>query len=141
MSITVNPACSIRKAQSPFPQDRAAILWYNLLINAKDALADRGGRIRIRTGSDGADVSVEIEDSGRGIPAADLPRIFDPGFTTKGVGVGTGLGLAICYQIVQEHGGSIEATSELDVGTTVTVCLNRNAQPGGELPRQTQNQP
>jgi signal transduction histidine kinase len=50
-------------------------------------------------------------------------RIFDPGFTTKGVGVGTGLGLAIVYRIIQDHRGSIEVSSEVGKGTEFTVRL------------------
>ena len=72
--------------------------------------------------------SVSIEDSGRGIAAEDLPRIFDPGFTTRGVGVGTGLGLAICHRIVQEHGGTIDVTSQLGRGATVSLRLPKSRQ-------------
>ncbi len=49
--------------------------------------------------------------------------MFDPGFTTKGVGVGTGLGLSICYQIMQDHLGEILVESEVNKGTTFTVVL------------------
>ena len=103
-------------------------VWMNLLVNAKDALSGRPGRIRVRTECDREEVRVRFEDSGCGIPAEDLPRVFDPGFTTKGVGVGTGLGLAICYQIVQEHGGSIDIQSRPHQGTAVTVSLVRQPQ-------------
>jgi signal transduction histidine kinase len=61
-----------------------------------------------------------------GISPEDLKNIFDPGFTTKGVGVGTGLGLSICYQIVQEHKGEIRVESEKGKGTTFTVILPMN---------------
>ena len=105
-------------------------VWMNVLINAKDALAGKRGQIRIRTDCDGDDVCVQIEDTGCGVATQDLPRVFDPGFTTKGVGVGTGLGLAICYQIVAEHGGRIEMSSCPAAGTTVSVSLDRNLQKG-----------
>ena len=60
------------------------------------------------------------------MPEENLSRVFDPGFTTKGVGVGTGLGLSICYQIIQDHGGEISIESEVGKGTTVTVSLPVN---------------
>ena len=101
-------------------------VWMNLLVNAKDALGGQPGTIRVSTDCDQDAVHVSVTDSGCGIPSADLPRVFDPGFTTKGVGVGTGLGLAICYQIVEEHGGSIDVASRSGAGTTVTVRLPRN---------------
>ncbi len=66
---------------------------------------------------------VEVNDTGEGIPEADLPRIFDPFFTTKDVGQGTGLGLAVSYGIVQEHGGSIRATSSKGQGSRFEVRL------------------
>jgi signal transduction histidine kinase len=114
-------------------------VWMNVLVNAKDALAGKRGRIRIRTECDEDDVRVQIEDTGCGVPTQDLPRVFDPGFTTKGVGVGTGLGLAICYQIVAEHGGRIEMSSRPAAGTTVSVSLDRNLQKGAATPAASQS--
>jgi signal transduction histidine kinase len=64
-----------------------------------------------------------IEDTGVGIAPDHLARIFDPGFTTKGVAVGTGLGLAIRHRIVTAHGGTIGVTSQLGAGSTFTVRL------------------
>jgi signal transduction histidine kinase len=69
---------------------------------------------------------VVISDTGIGIPPENLKNIFDPGFTTKGVGVGTGLGLSICYQIIQEHQGDIKVQSETGKGTTFTITLPMN---------------
>ena len=68
-------------------------------------------------------MNVQFSDSGVGIPPDNLARIFDPGFTTKGVGVGTGLGLSICFKIAQDHGGSIDVKSEIGRGSTFTVQL------------------
>jgi two-component system NtrC family sensor kinase len=68
-------------------------------------------------------VMLSVSDTGVGISARVLNKIFDPFYTTKPVGQGTGLGLSICYGIVQEHGGRIWAESESGVGTTVTVEL------------------
>ena len=97
-------------------------VFLNLLINAKQAIKDKG-EITITTYLKDNRAYIEFHDTGMGIPPENLNRIFDPGFTTKGVGVGTGLGLAICYQIMQDHRGEIRAASELGVGTTFTIIL------------------
>lgn len=68
-------------------------------------------------------VVIEIEDTGVGIVPADLPNVMEPFFTTKPEGKGTGLGLGICRRIVQEHGGTLEITSEPGRGTTVRILL------------------
>jgi len=93
-----------------------------LLVNSKQAI-EGSGQIRVRTRLEGDQILVRIEDTGCGIPAENLTRIFDPGFTTKGVKVGTGLGLAICYRIVQQHRGRIEVSSTPGEGTVFTVFL------------------
>ena len=79
--------------------------------------------ITIRTFREDDIVNVQFSDTGVGIPPENLPRIFDPGFTTKGVGVGTGLGLSICFKIVQDHGGRIDVESEPGKGSTFTIKL------------------
>lgn len=99
-------------------------LWFNLLSNASQALEGQG-RIVLRTGDRGDQQWVEVEDNGRGIQKEHLARIFDPGFTTRGGRIGAGLGLAISYQIVQEHGGSIQVESRAGHGTKVQVHLPR----------------
>ena len=73
-------------------------------INAKQAMKDKG-EITITTYSEDEKVYIKFTDNGVGIEEENLRKIFDPGFTTKGVGVGTGLGLSICYQIIQDHKG------------------------------------
>jgi hypothetical protein len=95
---------------------------FNLILNARDAMPS-GGWLTLKTFADGRDVVVEVSDTGEGIPEADLPRIFDPFFTTKDVGQGTGLGLAVSYGIVQEHGGSIRASSAKGQGSRFEVRL------------------
>ena len=97
-------------------------VFLNLLVNASHAIEGEG-EIRIRTFLQDDRVRVSIQDSGVGIPQENLDKVFDPGFTTKGVGVGTGLGLSICYQIVQDHRGKIQVKSEVGKGTTFTVIL------------------
>ena len=94
----------------------------NLLVNAGQAIEGEG-EVHIRTRLDGKRAVIELEDTGKGIPAENLPRIFDPGFTTKGVGVGTGLGLSIVHGIVEEHGGSREVDSEVGRGSTFRLKL------------------
>jgi signal transduction histidine kinase len=97
-------------------------VFMNLLVNAIQAI-EGTGRIWIRMGLDMYSVKVEIQDTGIGIAESHLAKIFDPGFTTKGVRVGTGLGLSICYQIINEHGGRIQASSQPGKGSTFTVLL------------------
>ena len=97
-------------------------VFMNLLVNAIEAI-QHSGDIVIRTHTRGEFVAVEISDNGTGIAPENLGRIFDPGFTTKGVKVGTGLGLAIAHRIVEEHQGKIEVESELGKGSTFRVLL------------------
>ena len=81
-------------------------VWTNLLDNAIDA-APRGGRIQVRTSTEGDQALIEIADNGPGIPPEIQSRIFEPFFTTKGVGEGTGLGLDTTYRVVRHHDGTI----------------------------------
>ena len=97
-------------------------VFMNILTNAIQAIDDAGS-IEVTTRSDGDQVVVDIADSGRGIPSEQLEHVFDPGFTTKGVGVGVGLGLSITYRIIEDHRGSIDVDSESGNGTTFTVRL------------------
>jgi signal transduction histidine kinase len=90
-----------------------------------DALDD-GGVMTVRTRRNPAradEVAIEIVDTGHGIAAADLPKIFEPFYTTKPPGRGTGLGLSICYGIVEQHLGRIEVDSLPGLGTTFRVYL------------------
>jgi two-component system NtrC family sensor kinase len=80
-------------------------------------------------------VEVTVEDSGRGIPAADLPKLFEPFFTTKG-SRGTGLGLAVTWGIVERHGGTIDVASEEGKGSRFTVHLPLDAGEAQAAPRQ-----
>lgn len=99
-------------------------VFVNLLTNALQALEGREqGEIRVSTRLDDKTIVVEIRDNGCGIDADVLPRVFDPFFTTRGVGKGTGLGLTLARDIVNAHGGSLELDSEPGVGTTATIRL------------------
>ncbi|MFO0943060.1 MAG: ATP-binding protein [Pirellulales bacterium] len=95
----------------------------NLLMNAIQAMPN-GGVVTISAKLDEF-AEVTVSDSGVGIPPESLNQIFDPFFTTKEVGEGTGLGLSIVQGIIQEHGGTIEVTSELGKGTSFRILLPR----------------
>ena len=97
-------------------------VFMNLFVNAAQAMEERG-TLRISTRPLKDCVQIAITDNGKGIEQKDIDRIFDPGFTTKGVGVGTGLGLSICYNIIQKHHGSIRVKSEPGKGTEFTIQL------------------
>lgn len=99
-------------------------VFLNLLTNAIQAI-DGKGTITIQTFADAeAGIAVVvIRDDGPGIPPGRLKTLFNPGFATKGRRVGAGLGLPICYQILQQHSGSIEAESCLGEGSVFTVKL------------------
>ena len=97
----------------------------NLLINAGQAIEATGknGRIVITTCTVNNFVELRVEDTGCGIPASHLDKLFNPFFTTKPEGQGTGLGLSISFGIAQEHGGSLCATSIEGESSTFTLML------------------
>jgi two-component system, cell cycle sensor histidine kinase and response regulator CckA len=110
----------------------------NLVLNARDAMPT-GGRVTIETTnalleqkSDGPlqAVAVRVSDTGCGMDAATLSRVFEPYFTTKGPGKGNGLGLATVFAFVTQSGGHVEATSEVGRGSTFTIYLPRVDGPG-----------
>ena len=100
-------------------------VFLNLLINSKHAIEDKG-TITISTFTKNDNAYILFKDDGAGIGEEDLPKIFDPGFTTKGRGVGTGLGLSISYKIIENHKGEIRVESERGKGTTFTIILPTN---------------
>jgi signal transduction histidine kinase len=97
-------------------------VFMNLLVNAAQAIESHG-TIGVKTRSDENYVYVTISDSGHGIAPENLPRIFEPFYTTKEVGKGTGLGLSIAYDIVKQHNGEIRVESEPGTGTAFTLIL------------------
>ncbi len=97
-------------------------VFMNLIVNAIDAIPG-DGTITITTRRDHNHAVITVADTGTGIAAEDIGRIFDPGFTRKGVGVGTGLGLSISYRIIDKHEGTLSVTSEPGNGAVFTVRL------------------
>ena len=103
-------------------ENRIQQVFFNLVLNARDAMP-KGGWLTLVTRADDDAVIVEIKDTGDGIRREDIKRIYDPFFTTKGIGRGTGLGLSVSYGILQEHGGAIFVDSVPGKGTTFQVAL------------------
>ena len=106
--------------------DRDALrsVFTNLVINAVEAINGEGGNVSVAlSNADDKSVKVEVTDTGSGIAAEDIAKIFEPYFSTKETG--TGLGLAIVKKAIDDHGGTISVTSKEGSGTTFTVILPR----------------
>ena len=97
-------------------------VFINLVMNATQAV-EKDGVISIKTEELENSVKIYIADNGCGISSDNLPKLFQPFFTTKVVGQGTGLGLAISQRIISEHKGSISVESEVGLGTKVVIKL------------------
>jgi hypothetical protein len=97
-------------------------VFLNLFLNARDAMP-RGGWLSVISRRENGSAVIEVSDTGLGIPAEHLSRIYDPFFTTKAIGKGTGLGLSITYGIVQEHGGTMTCESAEGQGTRFALAL------------------
>jgi signal transduction histidine kinase len=114
--------------------DQIAQVLTNLVSNSLAAMPD-GGEIRVAVTGDEHHMTIEVRDSGTGIPQENLQRVFEPFFTTKKMGKGTGLGLAVTYGIVKMHRGQIGVASNPDPSagptwTAFTVVLPRTAPAG-----------
>jgi two-component system sensor histidine kinase PilS (NtrC family) len=100
--------------------DQIRQVFWNIARNAVQAMP-KGGTLTVRTTTDDGSYRIVFTDSGRGMSAADLQRLFQP-FRTN-FPSGTGLGMAISYRIIQEHGGRIDVTSQQGEGTAISVSL------------------
>ncbi len=103
-------------------------VFLNLIVNAAQAIKEKG-IITVRSGRDGDTGWISISDTGGGISPDNLPRVFDPFFTTRRAGEGTGLGLSVSRDIVHRHGGRLDVESEPGTGTTFTLRLPMTSEP------------
>ena len=94
----------------------------NLIVNAIDAIVEKGSAVVLRSGQDAGASWVEVSDDGPGMSAEVAKRAFEPFFTTKGQD-GTGLGLAMVYATMQRHGGNVTLDTALERGTTIRLCF------------------
>jgi two-component system NtrC family sensor kinase len=111
-------------------RDQLIQVLTNLIHNAYDAMP-HGGTLTLKTAGDTQSVWFVVQDTGVGIPPANMPRIFTPFFTTKPMSRGTGLGLAVTYGIVKMHRGDLQVESNADpakgpTGTTFRITLPRH---------------
>jgi len=121
-----SPAVVVRGVEYKLQQ-----VFLNLFLNARDAMP-KGGWLTIATRIDVVSAVIEVADTGVGIPAEHIGRIYDPFFTTKPEGRGTGLGLSVTYGIVQEHGGTLTCESHAGQGTRFRLVLPLMEQPTAE---------
>ena len=131
----ISTKITLQQAFQPLPTIECNVsqlnqVFLNLINNAAQAIQGTG-TITVATQADARFITVSIRDTGGGIPVDVLPRIFEAYFTTKPDGEGTGLGLAIARNIVEEHGGDIQVSSDVGVGTEFRVRLpiDQAAQP------------
>jgi len=103
-------------------RDQMKQVFLNLILNAIEAMPD-GGKLETRSRRENGFAQIEIGDTGCGIPPENLEKIFDTFFTTKRAVHGVGLGLSVCYNIVHQHGGTIEVQSEVGKGSVFIVKL------------------
>jgi len=113
--------------------------FLHLVQNAEQAMvaAHGGGTLTVRVGPNGGGVRIEVADDGPGVPSGDLPRIFNPFFTTKPPGEGRGLGLSVAYSIVAEHDGMIRVENRPEGGALFVIELPPGA-PAAEPSRSSQ---
>lgn len=124
LNLQIDPGLAVRANENQLLQ-----VMFNLVVNARQAMLGRRGRLTIDAAPVGDDrVELNVRDTGCGISPENLPRVFEPFFSTKqetekAERRGLGLGLAISRGIVEDLGGIISVSSELNIGTTFTISL------------------
>jgi signal transduction histidine kinase len=118
---------NISNSMVSLDQEQMTQILSNLIKNAIDAMPD-GGKLTVKIEDDDQYVNFEVTDTGRGIKKEDQDKIFEPFYTTKGIGKGTGLGLATAYGIVKMHNGKLTVDSNTDpnagpTGTKFTIRI------------------
>ncbi|MDD9950893.1 MAG: HAMP domain-containing sensor histidine kinase [Zetaproteobacteria bacterium] len=113
------------------PKHQLVQIFLNLFVNACEAMQPQGGSLEVRFSQElGSSNSVrgvwEVEDTGPGMSPDVLHKIFEPFFSSKGVGKGTGLGLVICRQLCRTAGGDLTCKSRVSMGSTFRVILPLN---------------
>ncbi|OHB58058.1 MAG: hypothetical protein A2Y07_00835 [Planctomycetes bacterium GWF2_50_10] len=103
-------------------------VFMNLILNARDAMLPKGGRLNISVSRDGGAIAITFSDTGSGIEAENMDKVFDAFFTTKSHSTvlgksGAGLGLAFCKKIVEAHGGTISVRSSAGEGSIFSIIL------------------
>jgi signal transduction histidine kinase len=111
--------------------DYLHVVWINLLLNARDAIEEKGsaGTIHVSSYQQDGQVVVRIADTGVGMGEEMLKHLYEPFFTTKGPGKGTGLGLFTCYRTLVRHGGDIQVESQEGEGSAFSVTIPTCGQP------------
>jgi CheY-like chemotaxis protein len=154
---TVGPSIALEvKAQRDLwktlvDQNQLENALLNLCINARDAMPE-GGTLMIETSNITIDeaaalandmkpgdyVALSVQDTGTGMTEEVIEKAFDPFFTTKPLGAGTGLGLSMVHGFANQSGGQVKIATQVDIGTTITLCLPRHhgssLEPSGEAP-------
>ena len=105
----------------PVDENKMKTALLNIILNAVEAVPDKGGIIKINGRKEGDKCIIEIQDNGHGIASENIGKLFEPYFTIKEGGMG--LGLATAHNIIQSHGGTIEVESELNKGTKFAIGL------------------
>lgn len=103
------------------PDDQVQQVIINILLNALDAAPSENGKISVHSSTSNGTINIKIKDNGKGIPLSIIDKIFNPFFTTKGVGKGTGLGLWVSYGIIESIRGKILVDSIVNSGSTFTI--------------------
>jgi two-component system NtrC family sensor kinase len=120
-NVTLDLGAQVKAQIPPLHMDQAL---GHILRNAKQAVSDQQ-HVRVRTSQTDSEVVIEIQDEGSGIAQDHLRRVFEPFFSTRGVGKGIGLGLTAAYGIIKRNGGTIDVHSAIGEGTTFRIKLPR----------------